>query len=113
MEEIQEFYRVLKAKGMVMITLPDIQAVAREVAKGRLEEPLYQSHAGPIAAIDILWGHRASISRGNHHMAHKTGFTLKILGKTVAHVNFQNIAVKFLGWDLWETAYRLRSNGQH
>ena len=42
---LQEFYRVLKTNGLVMITLPDIKAVAREVAEGRLEEPLYQSPA--------------------------------------------------------------------
>jgi len=108
---LQEFYRVLKPNGLVMITLPDIQAVAREVAQGRLEESLYQSPAGPIAAIDILWGHRDSINRGNYHMAHKTGFTLQTLEKNLALVNFQNIEVKSLGWDLWATAYKLRSNG--
>lgn len=110
---LQEIYRVLKTNGMVMITLPDIQAVAREVAKGRLEEPLYQSPAGPIAAIDILWGHRASIKRGNYHMAHKTGFTRKTLEKNLAVANFQKIEVKSLDWNLWATAYKLRSNGRH
>jgi predicted SAM-dependent methyltransferase len=110
---LHEFYRVLKPNGMVMITLPDIQAVTREAAKGRLEEPLFQSHAGPIAAIDILWGHRASIERGNHHMAHKTGFTLKTLEKKIASANFKNIEVKSIDWDLWATAYKLRSNGRN
>ncbi len=110
---LQEFYRVLKPNGLVMITLPDIQAVAREVAEGRLEDPLYQSPVGAIAAIDILWGHRASIDRGNHFMAHKTGFTLKTLEKNLALANFQNIQIKSLGWDLWATAYKLDSNGQN
>jgi len=110
---LQEFYRVLKPNGLVMITLPDIQAVAREVAEGRLEEPLYQSPAGPISAIDILWGHRASINRGNHHMAHKTGFTLKSLKKNLALANVQKINVKSVGWDLWATAYKLSSNDQN
>ncbi len=110
---LQEFYRVLKPNGLVMITLPDIQAVAREVAEGRLEDPLYQSPVGAIAAIDILWGHRASIDRGNHFMAHKTGFTLKTLEKNLALANFQSIQIKSLGWDLWATAYKLDSNGQN
>ena len=110
---LQEFYRVLKPNGLVMITLPDIQAVARGVAEGRLEEPLYQSPAGPIAAIDILWGHRASITRGNLHMAHKTGFTLKALKKNLALANFQKIKVKSVGWDRWATAYKLSSNDQN
>ena len=110
---LQEFYRVLKPNGLVMITLPDIQAVAQEVAKGRLEKPLYQSAAGPIAAIDILWGHRASINRGNYHMAHKTGFTLKTLENNLALANFQKIKVKTIAWDLWATAYKLKSNGRN
>ena len=29
----------------------------------------------PICAIDILFGHRGYIARGNHFMVHKTGFT--------------------------------------
>jgi hypothetical protein len=44
-------------------------------------------------------------------MAHKTGFTQQTLEKNLALVNFQNIEVKSLGWDLWATAYKLRSNG--
>ncbi len=110
---LQEFYRVLKPNGLVMITLPDIEAVAREVAEDRLEDPLYQSPVGPIAAIDILWGHRLSIDSGNRHMAHKTGFTLKTLEKKLAQADFQNIQIKSLGWDLWATAYKLDSNGQN
>ena len=26
-------------------------------------------------ALDILYGHRPSLARGKHHMAHKCGFT--------------------------------------
>jgi SAM-dependent methyltransferase len=110
---LQEFYRVLKPNGLVMITLPDIQAVAREVAEGRLEDPLYQSPAGPIAAIDILWGHRAAIIKGKQHMVHKTGFTSTTLEKNLAQANFQNIQIKSIGWDLWATAYKLDSKGQN
>ena len=109
---LNEFYRVLKPNGMVMITLPDIQAVSREVAKGRLEEPLFESKAGPIAAIDILWGHRDSIESGNHYMAHKTGFTKRTLEKALALANFQKIEVKSADWDLWATAYKLSSDVQ-
>jgi len=108
---LQEFYRVLKPNGLVMITLPDVQAVAREVAEGRLEEPLYHCPLGPIAAIDILWGHRAAINSGNHHMAHKTGFTRQSLEKNLTIANFQKITIKSVGWDLWATAYKRSLNG--
>ena len=76
---IGEFYRVLKDDGFVVITCPDLQSVASEVAKGNLIEPLYESNSGPITALDILYGHRGFIANGNTYMAHKSGFTFPVL----------------------------------
>ena len=82
---LKEFYRVLKTKGVAVIALPDIQRIAVEVAKDNLEEELFQSSGGPISPIDIIWGHRRSITQGNHYMAHKTGFTPKTLKHKLSH----------------------------
>jgi SAM-dependent methyltransferase len=76
---LQEFHRTLDGDGFVLITLPDLQSVAELVAQDKLEDTAYMSPAGPIAPIDILYGHRASISEGNLYMAHRTGFTTKTL----------------------------------
>ena len=46
-----EFFRVLKPGGFVLISVPDIQQIARHVAQGNLDEPLYVSPAGPICSI--------------------------------------------------------------
>lgn len=62
---LAEFRRVLREGGKVVITCPDIQAVAAEVAQGNLENTLYVSPAGPIAAIDILYGLGTDLARGN------------------------------------------------
>src|SRR5271168_4915061 len=57
---LDEFYRVLKSQGIVLITLPDLQKVAELVAADRLEDVAYVSPAGPIAPLDMIYGHRAS-----------------------------------------------------
>lgn len=91
---LSEFFRVVKPGGGFLITLPDIQAVAFHVAEGKLTEPLYTSPAGPIAAIDILYGHGTSLARGQHYMAHKTAFTAKTLAQALLAAGFCNIVVE-------------------
>ena len=64
----REFARVLKPDGFLLITLPDLEEVAKHIARGNLEEPLYvsppgNSPAGPISPIDILFGHRQSMAQ--------------------------------------------------
>jgi SAM-dependent methyltransferase len=102
---LQEFKRVLKPHGMAVITCPDIQAVALEVAQGNLENPLYISPAGPIAAIDILYGLGTSIEQGNYYMAHKTAFTAETLKEKLLKAGFEQVKVRREGLNLWATAY--------
>lgn len=85
---LAEFRRVLKPGAFALITLPDLQQVAELVAAGNLEGPAYESPAGPIAAIDILYGWRAPIARGNHYMAHKTGFVQSTLQRAMDDAGF-------------------------
>ena len=76
---LAEFRRVLKPGGFAVVTCPDLQAVAELVAQDKLTQPAYQSPAGPISALDILYGHRPALAQGNLFMAHRTGFTLSSL----------------------------------
>jgi len=86
---LAEFARVLApGRGFAVITCPDIQALGQAISEGRLTEPLYHAPAGPIAPIDILYGHRASIARGNHFMAHRVGFTAKLLLDSLVKAGF-------------------------
>src|SRR4051812_33958415 len=48
---LREMHRVLTPTGFAFIRLPDLQEVARHVAEGRLEDPLYMSPMGPIAPL--------------------------------------------------------------
>jgi len=88
-----EFWRVLKEDGVAVICCPDIQTVAQAVAAGNLLDPLYISAAGPISAIDIMYGHRASIAAGNLFMAHRTAFTAPSLAAHLKEVGFEAVAV--------------------
>jgi len=76
---LREFRRVLKPDGFALIICPDIQAVAELVAQGKLLDPAYQSPAGPIAPLDMMFGHRPSLAAGDLFMAHHTAFTLSSL----------------------------------
>jgi len=86
---LRESYRVLKPGGHFFVTLPDIQAVALELVKGRLEDPLFESALGPICAIDILYGHRESLEKGRAAMAHKTAFTAETLQWKLEETGFK------------------------
>jgi predicted SAM-dependent methyltransferase len=99
---LREFRRVLKPDGFVLITCPDLQSVCRLVAENKLTEPAYQSRMGPISPLDILYGHRASMKQGNLYMAHRCGFTTKVLAGTLQAEGF-SAAVKARPqhFDLW------------
>lgn len=103
---LSEFIRVLAADGFVVITCPDLLSVCRLVAHDKLTEAAYQSPAGPIAPIDILYGHRASMANGNLYMAHRCGFTEKVLSATLQASGFKTTATmrRDAHFDLWALA---------
>jgi len=89
---LKEFIRVLTPEGFVVITCPDLQSVCKLVSEDKLLDPAYSSPAGPITPLDILYGHRASLKRGNHYMAHKCGFTLNVLISVLKNHGFSAVA---------------------
>ena len=104
---LKEFMRVLKPDGFLAITCPDLQSVCQLVAQDKLTEAAYTSPAGPIAPLDILYGFRPSMARGNLFMAHRCGFTEKVLIATLKAAGFAMIASKRRAhpfYDLWAVA---------
>ena len=85
---LAEFSRTLKDEGFAVITCPDLLAVCRLVVEDKLDVPVYISDAGPIAPIDILYGHMPQIAAGNLFMAHRTGFTLTTLMAALRDAGF-------------------------
>ena len=83
-----------------------MQTVCALVADNKLTDAAYQSLAGPIAPLDILYGHREGLAHGHLYMAHKTGFTLKSLTHALHSAGFATSAGKrrVRGMDLWVVA---------
>ena len=88
-----EFLRVLRPGGEALIATPDLQAVAETIAKGRLEETLFRAEAGDISALDVVYGLRSDIELGREYMAHRTGFTMRTLGRKLNQAGFAKVQV--------------------
>lgn len=102
---LAEIRRVLKPGGFALITLPDLQYIAQLVAEDRADEVMYVSPAGPITPLDMLFGHQASQQRGNSHMAHRTGFSAKRLGRKLTEAGFDDVRItRGKSYDLWAVA---------
>jgi len=105
---LAEFKRVLKPDGFVVITCPDLKSVCALVAEDKLTEAAYTSPAGPIAPLDILYGHRPAMAKGNLFMAHRCGFTEKVLRGTLQAAGFAAVATlareRAPFFDLWALA---------
>jgi ubiquinone/menaquinone biosynthesis C-methylase UbiE len=103
----REFIRVLKPHGLLLLTLPDLQQVARLVVEDELEDQAYFSPSGPITPLDMIFGHTASLARGNSYMAHRTGFTARTLQKVLTEAGFVEISLRAgTSFDLWAIAYK-------
>jgi predicted SAM-dependent methyltransferase len=104
---LAEFLRVLKPHGLLLLTLPDLQQVARLVVEDRLEDTAYISQSGPITPLDMIFGHTASLARGNRFMAHRTGFTARSLHKLLIEAGFVEVSLRQgTSFDLWATGYK-------
>jgi len=103
---LAEFYRVLKPQGIVVITCPDLQIVCEAIAQDKLLDPLYESSAGPISPIDILYGHRGHLADGNYYMAHKCGFTYSALSGAFLAAGFKKVIGGRRPGNLWLVAFK-------
>jgi hypothetical protein len=101
---LAEFIRVLKPRGFLLLTLPDLRQAAQLVVEDRLEDQAYTSLSGPITPLDMIFGHTASLARGNPFMAHRTGFTARTLQKLLVEAGFVEITLRQgASFDLWAT----------
>ncbi len=102
---LERFYKALKPGGLCLVGVPDLQAIAIEVAKGNLGGVLYESPAGPIAAIDCIYGYR-KFTKDNPHQMHKTGFTPVSLEDKLIYAGFRNTKVERQGFNMWASGVK-------
>jgi SAM-dependent methyltransferase len=102
---LQGFHRVLKEDGFLLVTCPDLHRVCEIVVNRGLHAIAYESPMGPIAPIDILYGHRDSIQT-NPFMAHKCGFTAPSLAESLYGAGFPKVYGGQCGLDLWFMAFK-------
>lgn len=108
---LKEFLRVLGGDGFVILTCPDLQSVCELIAQEKLLEPAYMSAAGPVAPLDILYGYRPDMARGNLFMAHRSGFTKQVLLDLFIQCGFAQAIVMQRTkpfFDLWVIAAKSR-----
>lgn len=107
LQGFREIHRVLKKGGFLVMNVPDLMEIAKLVLQGKVDEVLYQSKAGPIRPIDMLFGHQLSIQRGSVFMAHRTGFTAERLENFCLQAGFDDVRIrKGTLWDLWLVAVK-------
>ncbi len=98
-QALMEFHRVLRTGARMILQVPNLEAAAREIVEGRGWHVLYDSAAGSVRAIDIVYGHQQMASE-NPLMSHRTGFTTATFGEWLAAVGFDG-DIEIAGWDLW------------
>ncbi|TXN07166.1 methyltransferase domain-containing protein [Methylobacterium sp. WL103] len=105
-QALSEFRRVLRPNGFALLTMPDLTAVAELVAQGRADEIAYRSPAGPVTAMDMLYGFRPALRAGRVYMAHRTGYTADRLYCALEEAGFPRAQVRSGDrYDLWAAAF--------
>ena len=106
-----EFRRILTDDGFAFVTSPDLEAVARFLLAKGLTATAYESAAGPITPLDMLFGHIRSVAEGNNFMSHKTGFTVASLGRAANDAGFAEARIAAgQAFDLWGLLLMPRTN---
>lgn len=106
MRALLTFHRVLRIGGSLILSLPDLQGACEAVAAGKVFEPLYHSPAGPIGALDMIFGYR-KWTNDNVYMRHLTGFTETLIRSYCLDVGFSAVDVVRANLNLWVFAKKL------
>jgi SAM-dependent methyltransferase len=102
----KEFHRVLKPGGTLLVTMPDLEAACQWIIDGKDEVQIPGvTSTAPITPMDMIYGWRHPVARGQIYMAHKTGFTSRSLGNIIGRAGFPQVQMRKGGMlDLWAIA---------
>ena len=100
----KSFHRVLKDRGRIVIVVPDFELACEQVIRGEGTKTMYVSPAGPICAMDIIFGY-SPYTLNNPFMQHRTGFTKEWMHILLVDQGFHNVEVVTTeNFDLWAYA---------
>ena len=109
---LRQFFRVLKPDGFALIMSPDLEAVARYIVNHGIAAVAYESPAGPIRPLDMLYGHSRAIEEGHVHMAHRTGFTAERLGNLLLSAGFSTVSTRTENFEVCALALMPKAEGE-
>jgi predicted SAM-dependent methyltransferase len=109
---LRQFFRVLKPSGFALIMSPDLEAVARYIVNHGIASVAYESPAGPIRPLDMLYGHTRAIEEGHVHMAHRTGFTAERLGNLLLSAGFSTVSTRTENFEICALALMPEAEGE-
>jgi ubiquinone/menaquinone biosynthesis C-methylase UbiE len=109
---LREFIGVLQPDGFALIMSPDLEAVAHHIIKHGVAAVAYDSPAGPIRPLDMLYGHTRAIEGGHHHMAHRTGFTAERLGNLLLSAGFSTVSTRSDNFEICALALMPQADGR-
>jgi SAM-dependent methyltransferase len=93
---LAEFHRIAADDGFIVFLVPDLQAVANQLATDKFLDPIYNSAAGPVNAHDMFYGFGPAIAQGHTNMAHRCGFTPTILVSLLNELRFAEYVIRRL-----------------
>lgn len=102
---LRQLHRVLKPDGFALLMSPDLEAVAEQILEHGIAAVAYNSPAGPIRPLDMLYGHSRAIEEGHTYMAHRTGFTAERLGNLLMSAGFPTINVRRENFEICALAF--------
>ncbi len=91
--------RILKQDGFGIIRVPDLGAIANMILTG-ITDTVYETQSGlKITPLDMIYGSRyiienASSDAYRHAMAHKIGFTDKLMAQILTELNINSYIKK-------------------
>lgn len=107
------FGHVLKDDGFCEVRVPDMLAAFEHAlaAGDDLEATLYESEAGPVSTLDVIYGFGQEIRQsGEPYYAHKTGFTALTLERTLRNAGFaETFVLRHPGYELRALALKTAS----
>jgi hypothetical protein len=83
------FHSALNPDGVAIIFVPDLEGVQAT------DEVLFNSPAGPICGMDLIYGYRPALAE-NPYMAHKTGFDSASLHVVMVAAGFADVRISRL-----------------